>query len=170
MSVSTVTPKKRGRPPLVKITKPSRGRGRPPKVRPKYFTTDSSLDDIQQLSASISDTLGIPVNSVLATSLAMAAVRYDVMEQIQSQAPLKRKGPGNRPKIHKQRLLRECAVIHENLTGEPAKPALSKIGGRDEDVGKKRQILIYAEAVLAALNVKHGSLRRQARRAMNLFE
>ena len=41
MNVSTVTPKKRGRPRLGKITKASRGRGRPRKVKPKFFTEEA---------------------------------------------------------------------------------------------------------------------------------
>ena len=122
------------------------------------------------MSASISGILNVPSSGDLATSLAIAADSYGAMVQVRHQAPLKRKGPGNRPNIHLTQLLADCAVIHKNLTGEAAKSVLSKIGGRDEDVGKKHQILIYAEAVLAALNVKHGSLRRQARRAMNIFE
>jgi len=165
----TNAPKKPGRPSYVEITDPPKKRGRPLKKIVKFFTEESSVEYIKELSASISFNLGVP-DGDLTTSLAVAAVSYSVMEQVRYQAPIKNKRRGNRPNIHLTVLLADCAVIHEEFTGEDAKSALRKIGGWAEDTGKPPTVLKYAEAVLSTLEVEHKSLRGQARRAMDLFE
>ena len=143
----------------------SKKRGRPRKVIPKFFTGE--CQNLNALSVSVAKELGIARGSV-SDQLARVGCAFGAMSELQQHAPLKRKGPGNRPKIHLQRLLIDCALVHEAATGKSAHAELRKIVGWDEakDI-PGAQVAKSAKAVLTALGVRHSqSLRQQARMAL----
>ncbi len=151
-------------------------RGRPKKARPRVFVGDADLSRIELLSSEISNYLG-PSGDDLGKQLAVIAIECETMQRLRNEAPTKRKTKGNRQNIHVAILLKNCAKLHEQVTGEDAKATLAKLGGWAEDAVKDHPtskedhpILKYARAVLATLGIKHASLRRQVRQALGLFE
>jgi len=144
-------------------------RGRPKKARPRIFVGDADLSRIELLSSEISSHLG-PSSDDVVKLLAAIAIECETMQRLRNEAPTKRKTKGNRQNIHVANLLKNCAELHEKITGDVAKATLAKLGGWAEDAEKDHCILEYARAVLAVLNIKHASLRRQVRQAMDLFE
>ena len=81
MNTATGTPKKRGRPPIVKLIKPPNKRGRPRKEIDKLFTEDVSSEDLNKLSIKISKRLKIPKGE-LSDTLALKAISFCAMEQV----------------------------------------------------------------------------------------
>ncbi len=144
-------------------------RGRPKKVRPRFFVEDVNSTRIEELSSGISSHLGSSTDTVV-ERLAVIAIGCETMLRLRHEAPIARKKKGNRENIHIASLIKNCAELHEQVTGEDAKTTMAKLGGWAEDAGKDHSILKYARAVLAALNIKHASLRRQVRQALGLFE
>ncbi len=164
----TSAPKKPGRPRMVKITDAPKKHGRPTKANDKFFV--SECISLKSLSQGIAKELG-SVSSTISDQLAHAGGSHSALSKLQQKAKLKRVGRGNRPKDHLAILLRDCALIYEAETGNDAKRELRKIGGWEEDGdAPKSQVRLYAQAVMAALGIKHAqSLRHQARRALELF-
>lgn len=131
---------------------------------------DTSHNDKVQLSLKIAAMLGGHCSNSLTDELAHIATNHLVVVEIQKNAPLLVKRQGRRKKIDLSSLLADCARFNEQLTGNCAISALKSIGGwREEETEanpeKIPQILKFAEAILCALDVKHGSLRGQAQKA-----
>ena len=174
MNVSTITPKKRGRPPLVKLTKPSRGRGRPPKVKPKFFTEDCSCSRLNLISLAISRELHVQPSS-LTSQLAGAAIAYKAVTQVREKAPLSINGKTNHSNIHYSILLWDIARIIEGMGQGEASKLLKKINGYNEERAKAKRkpstavVDKYARAVFASLGETNASsLRRQASNALKI--
>ena len=145
-----------------------RPRGRPKKIKPVktenfqyklYFSPDMDLNDI---SKKIADDLGINQGQ-MSDKLAGAGLAYLSLSELKKNAPLIRKRQGNRPHIHTQQLLIDCAAILYVELGIDGKAELSRIGPRNEH---NSTIIRHAKSVLSALGVPHHhSMQQQARSA-----
>lgn len=144
-------------------------RGRPPNPVPpvqRAFTADGDADRLKALSALIAARLGRAEDRVT-DALAEAAVQHEVMDELQRKAPLATPRRGRRPTIDTAVLLRDCALIYRDETGADPLAELAKIGGWEEDGdAPPSTVKAYALAVLGAVGVTPGSLRQQARRAL----
>ena len=145
-----------------------RGRGRPPKPKPNFVAiTDFSLDRVHTLSNTIAEYLDTEPG-VLTERLAEAGAHYELMAEIRERGVLVVKRKGNRPNVHLARLLADCALIQQDVTGKSARDALAQAGGWEESGHAPPSMAkVYALAVLHALGIYHPqSLRTQARRAL----
>ena len=177
MNTSTDTQKRRVRPPMVRISDTPKKRGRPRRVKEKFFIENYSRRTLKLLSLKISKKLHL-LPCLLTCQLAEAAIAYKSMSQVRKKAPLvgKREGvKGNRSNIHYSVLLWDIARIIEGVRQGGATKVLKKINGYNEDRAKangKPSTAIadkYARVVLAALGERNPpSLRRQASNALKI--
>ena len=124
-----------------------------------YFSPDRDLNII---SKAIAAHLGIK-QAQISDKLAEAGLAYLSLHGLKKNAPLIRKRRGNRPHIHTQQLLIDCAAILHVETGIDGKAELSGIGPRNEH---NSTIIRHAKAVLSALGLPHShSMQQQARNA-----
>ena len=147
------TPRPRGRP---KKIKPVKGEEVPHQL---YFGPDMDFNDI---SKKIADDLGINQGQ-MSDKLAGAGLAYLSLSELKKNAPLIRKRQGNRPHIHTQQLLIDCAEILHVELGIDGKAELSRIGPQNEH---NSTIIRHAKVVLSALGLPHHhSMQQQARSA-----
>ena len=113
-----------------------------------YFSPDRDLNII---SKAIAAHLGIK-QAQISDKLAEAGLAYLSLHELKKTAPLIRKRQGNRPHIHTQQLLIDCAAILHDETGIDGKAELSRIGPWNEH---NSTIIRHAKAVLSALGSPH---------------
>lgn len=146
-------------------------RGRPKKVPPppqRFLISDASAERLAELSLAIADRLGVS-KSDLTERLAVIAAGCEVMATLRREAPKRRKAKGNRPNIHVVAALKDCAQLHELLTGKSAKKSLAGIEWA-ENTNSPHAVLEQARAVLSSLGIYHNSLAWQARQALQRLE
>lgn len=158
-----------------------RTRGRPKKITypaPRFFVNEFSTERVKKLSESISRTLGIPA-SQLTIELAHVALSYMSLRELCKLAPM-RTGCTNRPRIHRDVLMRDVAVVYGHYVNSNPSAELGKINYTQEQksAGKiadgiaceSPPVEVAARAVLSAVDEKYfASLRRPARNARRLL-
>lgn len=158
-----------------------RTRGRPKKITypaPRFFVNEFSTERVNKLSESISRTLGTPA-SRLTIELAHVALSYMSLRELCKLAPM-RTGCTNRPRIHRDVLMRDVAVVYGHYVNSNPSSELGKINYTQEQksAGKIADgiacepppVEVAARAVLSAVDEKYfASLRRPARNARRLL-
>lgn len=158
-----------------------RTRGRPKKITypaPRFFVNEFSPERVKKLSESISRTLGIPT-SRLTIELAHVALAYVSLRELCKLAPMKT-GCTNRPKIHRDVLMRDVAVVYGRFVNSNPSAELGKINYTQEQKSagniangiacEPPLVEAAARAVLSAVEEKYfASLRRPARNARRLL-
>ena len=156
-------------------------RGRPKKIKypaPRVFEKEFSSAHVNKLSESISRTLRIPA-SRLTVELALVALAYIPLRELCKLASMKT-GCTNRPRLHRDVLMRDVAVVYGHYANSNPSTELSKINYSQEQksAGKIADgvpcepppVEAAARAVLSAADERYfGSLRRPARNARRML-
>ena len=160
---------------MAKVKNPAYKRpvGRPPNGKETVFCEERDLNELARLAASppLSQIPALPSGArVPLMDLAEIAVASRAMTKLQKYARVR--GAGRRPKIHIAIVLRDCALLYENLTGTPASRSLKRMADGRREGFAPGAVERWARAVIEAASGKpisqDYSLRQQARVAMKL--
>lgn len=161
---------------------PKRTRGRPKKIATlasHIYKQAFNSNDVEALSKSIAHLLGIAI-SAFTYELAHVLLAYAPLREFCRHAPM-RSGCTNRPKIHRDILIRDIACVYARYAGTSPLAELRKINYTREQRSanklangintKQPPVEAAARAVLhVAGELYFGSLRRQAKNARRMLE
>lgn len=136
-------------------------------LRKRHGDFVGAVFDLDITSEKIARELGV-TRSTTTDQLANAGGAFLSLSDLYQTGNLIRKRQGNRPHIHFQQLLVDCARIHENATGEDGKAELESIGPRTE---KQSRIVKYARATILVVTGKphHQSMQQQCHQAAKVL-